>query len=187
MTTHALDHHHATVRIRGAAQAVHRAGRDLDRREEPEREVGGCEIVVDRLRHADHWHAVLAVQTLSRAERALPADRDQRVEPMLAQGLEHLRHQHGGVVLGVVIRIVPAAAEQRPALDQQQLEVDVEQRARPIRNQAAPAVAKADELDIGGEQSPGQTADRGVEPRGIAAARQHPDPHRRRGHQRGAK
>ena len=47
---HHLDDHHAVVALGGRVQAVDRVGRDLHRGVEAEREVGGREVVVDRLR-----------------------------------------------------------------------------------------------------------------------------------------
>ena len=57
VAAHHLDDHHAVVRLRRRVQAVDRVGRDLDRGVEAERVVGADDVVVDRLRHADHRHA----------------------------------------------------------------------------------------------------------------------------------
>ena len=90
--THHLDHHDPVVTLRRGVQTVDRIGRDLHGGLEPEREVGGREIVVDRLGYPDHCH----VRALGRrpgqldchTERVLPADDDQRVDPLAGQGLE---------------------------------------------------------------------------------------------------
>ena len=60
VTPHHLDDHHAVVTLRRGVQPVDRVGCDLHCGVEPEREVGGRQVVVDRLRHADHLHAVRA-------------------------------------------------------------------------------------------------------------------------------
>ena len=80
VAAHHLDHHHPVVRLGGGVEAVDRLGRDLEGGVEAEGDVGGGEVVVDRLRHAEHGHAVLAVEAGGGAERVLAADRDQAVE-----------------------------------------------------------------------------------------------------------
>ena len=72
----------------GRVQAVDRVGRDLHRGVEAEREVGAGDVVVDRLRHADHRQPVL-VQPAGDAHRVLAADRDDRVEAVLPHGRLH--------------------------------------------------------------------------------------------------
>src|SRR5204862_2699271 len=51
---------------------------------------GAGEVVVDRLRHADHGKLVLAVEPLGDAERVLAADRDEGVETAVLEVPEHL-------------------------------------------------------------------------------------------------
>ena len=92
VASHDLDDHHAVVRLRGGVQAVDRLGRDRDGGVEAERLVGRREVVVDRLRHADHGQAVLDVQPCGDAERVLAADRDQPVE-LLERGAHRVERR----------------------------------------------------------------------------------------------
>ena len=59
----------------GGVQAVDRLAGHVQRGVESERNVGGAQIVVDRLRHADHVDAV-GLQPARDAQRVLAADRD---------------------------------------------------------------------------------------------------------------
>ena len=81
VAAHHLDDQHPVVAVGGRVQAVDRLHRDVDRGVEAEGVVGGAEVVVDRLRHADDRQAVLGVQARGRAEGVLAADRDQAVDP----------------------------------------------------------------------------------------------------------
>ena len=81
--------HHAVVRLGGRVQAVDRLGRDRHGGVEAEGVVGGGEVVVDRLRHADDREVLLPVEPGRDAERVLAPDRDERVERGLAEVLEH--------------------------------------------------------------------------------------------------
>ena len=83
---HDLDDQRAVVRLGGGVQPVDRLGRDGDRGVEAERVVGGAEVVVDRLGHADDADAVVG-QPLRDAEGVLAADRDQRVDALLGEDL----------------------------------------------------------------------------------------------------
>ena len=71
-----------------------------------------AEVVVDRLRHADHVHAV-GVQTVGDAERVLAADRDQPVEVVVGERLAHLVD-----AVVALVRVRPRAAEDRSAARQ---------------------------------------------------------------------
>jgi hypothetical protein len=81
VATHDLDHHDAVVRLGGRVQPIDRLSTDVDGGVEADRHVGAGEIVVDRLGHAHDREAVLCVETLGDAERALSADRDDPSEP----------------------------------------------------------------------------------------------------------
>ena len=87
VAAHHLDDQHPVVAVGGRVQAVDRLHRDVDRGVEAEGVVGGAEVVVDRLRHADDLDAVLVVEARRRAQRVLAADRDQPVD---AGGLQVL-------------------------------------------------------------------------------------------------
>ena len=76
VAAHHLDHHHAVVGLRGRVQPVDRLGGDLERRVEAEGHIGGGEVVVDRLRDAEHRNVVLTVEPRRGPQRVLAADRD---------------------------------------------------------------------------------------------------------------
>jgi len=59
IATHQLDHHDALVRFGGRVQLVQRVRRGLHRGQEPEGELRGLEVVVDRLRHPDDLEPLL--------------------------------------------------------------------------------------------------------------------------------
>ena len=104
-------------------QAVDRLGGDVQRGVEPEGDVGGAEVVVDRLGHADDVEP-LGEQAAGRAQRVLAADRDQPVEPVALERLAHLIHAVGALEdVGAAAAQDRAAAGQDPArgLDRQLL------------------------------------------------------------------
>src|SRR3984885_833966 len=90
-------------------ETVDRLGRDAQRRVEPERHVGGPEVVVDRLRYPDDVHA-LAIQPVGNAEGVLTPDRDQTIKVVAGQRLAHLL----GTILPLV-RVRTQAPEDRPS------------------------------------------------------------------------
>ena len=82
------------------------------------------------------------------------------------------------VARGLPIGIVAAAAEQRAAVHQEVLEVGALQVGGAVLDDAAPTIAKPDQLRPSFLESPSQTTDRCIEPRRIAAACQHTHSHR---------
>ena len=101
------------VALGGRVEAVDRLHRDVDRGVEAEGVVGGAEVVVDRLRHADHLDAGSSCSRDGGAERVLAADRDQAVD---AVGLQVLGDPLGAAVL--LERIGPRGAEDGAAARQ---------------------------------------------------------------------
>ena len=83
VAAHHLDDHDALVRLGGGVQAIDRLGGDGDRGVEAERRLRARQIVVDRLRDADDRHPLLE-EAGRDPERAVAADRDQRVAADLA-------------------------------------------------------------------------------------------------------
>ena len=83
VAAHHLDDHDAVVRLGGRVQPVDRFGRDGDRRVEAERVVRAGEVVVDRLRHADHGEA-RAPRGAAPRRRACPRRRSRRARRALA-------------------------------------------------------------------------------------------------------
>ena len=110
VAAHHLDDQHPVVAVGGRVQAVDRLHRDVDRGVEAEGVVGGAEVVVDRLRHADDLQAVLLVQARGGAQRVLAADRDQPVDAGRLQVLGDPRRRPPSSANGLVReepRIVP--------------------------------------------------------------------------------
>ena len=89
VSTHYLYDERTVMGFRRRVQPVDRLHRDVHRRVEAERVVGGAQIVVDRLGHPDDADAELA-ETGRDTERVLAADRDERVDAVLVQCGRHL-------------------------------------------------------------------------------------------------
>ena len=141
VAAHHLDDQHPVVAVGGGVEAVDRLHRDVDRGVEAEGVVGGGEVVVDRLRHADHVQAVLGVEARGGAEGVLAADRDQPVDPG--------RRQVGGDPLGPVVdgeRVGPRGAEDGAAAGQDAAHLGHPERPPVVLERPAPAVPVADEL-----------------------------------------
>ena len=85
VAAHHLDDQHPVVALGRGVQAVDRLHRDVDRGVEAEGVVGGAEVVVDRLRHADDVDPAPRASAGRDPERVLAADRDQPVDPGLAE------------------------------------------------------------------------------------------------------
>ena len=81
VATHDLEHHHPVVRLGGGVQPVDRRGGDVDRGVEPEAQLGGVDVVVDRLGHPDARDAV-ALEVPGGAQRPVATDDDEAVEPV---------------------------------------------------------------------------------------------------------
>src|SRR5207247_8785292 len=94
-------------------ETVDRLRADEDGGVEAEGVVGRREVVVYRLRDADHRKVVLRIEPRSDAERVLAADRDERVE---ALALEVREHRLDAVEL---VGIRTRRAQDRPAARQQ--------------------------------------------------------------------
>ena len=82
MMTHHLDHHHPLMGAGRGVEPIDRLGRDVDGGVEPEGDVGAPDVVVDRLRHADHVQPNVS-QQVGRLLRAVATDADQRIQPQL--------------------------------------------------------------------------------------------------------
>ena len=137
---HHLDDEHAAVRLRGGVQAVDRFHGDVDRGVEAERVVGGVEVVVDGLGHADDLHAVL-VQGGRDAERVLAADGDQGLDRKLRR-FSSMRSTPPSTFSGLV-RDEPRIVPPRGRMPR----TDSARRARAVAlERPAPAVTEADEV-----------------------------------------
>ena len=89
VAAHDFHHDHAIVTFGRGVKLVDRLERGVHRRVEPERRDRSADIVVDRLGHADDFHAAL-VQTLGDRERSIASDRDDSVDSEAARALEKL-------------------------------------------------------------------------------------------------
>jgi hypothetical protein len=89
---HHLEHHDPLVAGGGGVEPVERVGGARDRGIEAEREGGGTQVVVDRLRHAHHRQAVLE-QLLGDGERPVAADADEPADGELTDRRRRLVEQ----------------------------------------------------------------------------------------------
>ena len=115
---HHLDHHHAVVALGRRLQPVDRVGRDLHRGPEAEGVVGGRQVVVDRLRHADDVHA-RGAELRADAERVVTADRDRARRRRRVRGSRRTCATPSSVLYGFVRevpRMVPPRVS-RPFVD----------------------------------------------------------------------
>ena len=87
VAAHDLDDEDAVMALGRRVQAIDRLGGNLQRRVEAEGEIGGAEVVVDRLRHADDRQSRFGVEALRDPERVLASDGDEGVEPLSGEGL----------------------------------------------------------------------------------------------------
>ena len=153
-------------------QAVDGVGGDLHRGVEPEREVGGREVVVDRLRHAHEIHAV-TTELGGDAERVLAADGDQRVDALTFDRVVDA----GDAVLGLV-RVRPRAPEDRPSPVEQPPCVGGRQLDGLAIDDAAPSVTEPDDVvAVDAFTFPHDGSDHRVEARAVSAAGENADPH----------
>ena len=165
VAAHHLDHHHPVVALRRGVQPVDGIGRDLHRGVEAEGEVGGGEVVVDRLGHADHRDARLVAQPGGHAEGVLAADGDERVD-LLASPASRAHAPTPSSVWNGLVRDVPRMVPPRwisPRV------VAMVSSTRLVVDHAAPAVAEPDDLvAVQRFALADDGADHRVEPRAVA-------------------
>ena len=163
---HHLDDDDPIVRVGRGVQAVDRVDGDLHRGPESEGDVGAREVVVDRLRDADHREGVVLVELVGDPEGVLAADRHEGVDPeILCRGKHLLR------AAVTAVRIGAAAAEHRSAQGQNAADPVLIQRNHVPLEQPPPAVADPDVFmvvssDAGTDHAP----DHGVEAGAVASA-----------------
>ena len=172
VAAHHLDDEHAVVRLGRGVQPVDRLHRDVDRGVEAEGEVGGVEVVVDRLGHADDVDAEV-VQLGRDTERVLAADGDQRVDAEVGEVLLDLLD----AALDLE-RVGARGAEDGAAARQDAAHLRDAELAGRALERALPAVAEADELvavllDALADHGP----DDGVQAGAVAAPGEHSDAH----------
>ena len=173
VAAHHLDDQRALVALGRGVEAVDRAHRDVDGGVEAEGVVGGAQVVVDRLRHADDVEALL-VEPRRDAQRVLAADRDQAVD---AIALERLAHALDAALL--LDRVGPRRAEDRSAARQDPAHVGDLERPRDALERPPPPVAVADELvAVLADALADDRADDRVEAGTVAAAGEDSELHR---------
>ena len=170
VAAHHFAHHDAVMGLGGGVEPVDGLGRDRKRRVEPERVVGGGEVVVDRFGDAHDRRIVLSVQAGGHAEGVLAADHDQGIQS--GQGCER------GLEAALDLEGVGArGAQDGAAAGQDAADVPGAERPGGAVDQAAPAVQDADHLIAAVERAPGDGADHRVQARAVPASCEDPDPH----------
>ena len=148
VAAHHLADDHPVVRLGRGVQPVDGLRGDLHGGVKAERDLGGGQVVVDRLRHPDDRHALVR-QLAGDAEGVLAPDGHQGVDALGAQRVERLRHAAVDLV-----GIGPRRAEDGPAARQDAAAaLDVEDHGA-ILDHAPPAVEKPDELVVIGSPRP---------------------------------
>ena len=190
VASHQLDDEHPAVRCRRGEQPVDALGGDLDRGVEPERGVRLVEVVVDRLRHADHRQPGVGQPPPDR-QRAVAADRDQGVDPRTPKEPDQLvgaidrdpravllLHRKGG-------RVAPVRAAQDRAAEVADAAHHVARqldhaagRVQLGEHQPVETVADADDLPTSSRGGQCRGPDDGVETRRVAAPGRDRDLHR---------
>jgi hypothetical protein len=76
---HQLHYHDPLVRFRGGVEPTDRVGSNFHGRLEAEGHIRCCQIIVDRLWHANNWQSLL-VKRVCDTEGSVSTDGDQRVD-----------------------------------------------------------------------------------------------------------
>ena len=112
------------------------------------------------------------MKPLRHAERVVPADGDERVDAPASDALEH-----GAARRVVLAGIGAGGAEDRPAVAQDPVRVPHPEDARlALAQETGPAIRDAEDLVTERGRAQNDRADRRVEPGGVAAAGENPDP-----------
>ncbi|GDY42122.1 hypothetical protein SANT12839_030040 [Streptomyces antimycoticus] len=174
MTAHHLDDEHAHMRFGGGVEPVDGLGGDVDGGVEAEGVVGGGQVVVDGLGDADAADPVVVGEPGGDAEGVLAADRDQRVDLLLDQGLL----DPPDAVLALEGVGAGGAEDGAAARQDAAHRADVEGNGV-VLERASPAVPEADEvIAVFLYALAHDGADDRVEPGAVTATGQHSDPHR---------
>src|SRR5918995_263406 len=117
----------------------------------------------DHVGAAGDWETVFCMEARGHAQGVLAADCDERVEPILAEGMEN--------ALDPAVRLVRVrarSAENRSATREDPGDLPVAERLEPALDEAEPAFTDADHLGAAIERSPRHRADDGVQAGAIA-------------------
>ncbi|HEY3820286.1 MAG TPA: hypothetical protein VGL81_24140 [Polyangiaceae bacterium] len=166
---HHFQHHHALVSLRSRVKRVDGASRCLDRAVDAARHVGAAEVSVDGLRNADASHAEL-LEPAGDAHGPVAAGQNERVDAQLmqpvAQGLMVVAYEHERIAA----RRTPenaSSARQDPSHI-----VEPEWNDLLGSEQALEAEQARVDQDVAAGGDVDEGAHGGVEPWGIASARQ---------------
>jgi hypothetical protein len=161
---HHLDEDHPVVGFGGRGQAVDGVGGDLHRGIETEREVGGGDVIVDRLGYADDRDPVFD-EAQRRTQRAVAADHDHGVETI---GFEGLADPLSAIAVNV--RVLAGGAENRPTLGEDAPHVVAAERAGVAVHEPLPAVENPHHFVPAPLHSPGHhPPDHGVQTGAVAS------------------
>ena len=141
VTAHHFDHHDSIVTLSCCVETVDCVGGNLHGRVEAECHVRADDVVVDRLRHANDWDVVLAVQTTGNRQAPVAADHDEPIEAKVAHGLLDAFH----AVLGVERAPAPGTKHRSAAREHAAHEFD-RQRDRSSIEHAVPRVEETNQL-----------------------------------------
>src|SRR6185437_4642139 len=179
IAAHHLEHHDAVMARGGRLQAVEGFGCNRDRGVKADRVLGRADIVVDRLGNADEVDAALLGEPAQDGEAAIAADADERIEAELAHAGDDLfravAHAAIGHREGEGIAFVGGAEDR--AAEAQDVDVrDAEAELLVVNgpaHQSHRAVMNAEDAPaIALHRARHDRADRRVEARAVAAARQ---------------
>src|SRR5690606_24270833 len=133
-------------------------GHHLNRRVEPEGDVGPADVIVDGLGDADDPDPLL-LEPSSRAEASVAADDDQRVDATRFDGGPDRL-----VALTVDVGVEPGAAQDGPAPAEDPADTVTGERTGHPLHQSLPALLHADHLPALGDETGHHAANGGVGP-----------------------
>ena len=173
VATHDLGDHAPLVGVAGRAKAVHRIGGDVHGGVEPERVVGGAQVVVDRLGDAEDVDTVLP-KAVGRGERAFTADGQDAVDTGILERASDVL----GAAAGALVGVGAAGSQDRAADLRQALHVVAREGKEVAVDDPAPSVTDADEIEpIRRRALEDHAADDRVQTGAVAAAGEDADSH----------
>ena len=160
-------------------QPVDRIGREADRRVEPERVRRFDDVVVDRFRNADDWHAHRE-EAVRDGQCSVAANHHERVHVHLVEHVDAARGVIGFRPAGLVVgeRVTAIGGAENGSADAEDAG-DVpgcEDSPAIWLDQAIEAVLESDRFAVRLRSGLDNSADHGVQPWRIAAAGHHADP-----------
>jgi hypothetical protein len=183
VSPHDLADHHPVMALGRRVELVDRLGGGRDRGEEPDRDLGADEIVVDGLGNADHVDPALD-ESRGGVHGPVPADHHERVDSVSLHRFDATRPEV--LVQRVAVLVGPdelsggigsvVAAEDRAAAGQDAGDVSRIETSAPPLDESEEPVGDADHLEaVSVDRRLGDGADRGVEAGAVAACGHHAD------------